>query len=61
MGEIEEGKMALNKKEQKRVGELHREIYELEHSGKSGFCPDLIPLYKEMQELYRKQEATKTK
>ena len=53
--------MALNKKEQKRVKELHKEIWELEHSGKGGFCPDLLPLYREMQELYKKQEISMLK
>ena len=46
----------LSKKEKKRVAELHKEIYDLEHSGRRGFCPQLIPLYREMQTLYRKQE-----
>ncbi len=49
----------LNKKEKTRVAELHQEIHELEHSGKRGFCPQLIPLYREMQTLYDKQEEDK--
>ncbi len=51
----------LNKKEKNRVAELHEQIYAQEHSGKRGFCPDLIPLYREMQELYRKQEEEDVK
>ena len=51
--------MTLSKKEKKRVAELNEQIYELEHSGVPGtFQPKLIPLYQEMQELYRKQETT---
>jgi len=46
----------LNEEEKNRVAELHQEIYMLEHSGKGGFCPELIPLYREMQTLYEKQE-----
>jgi len=47
----------LTETEKKRVAELHEEIHELEHRGKQGtFQPKLIPLYKEMKELYKKQE-----
>ena len=49
--------MALTKKEKKRVEELHREIWEEEHSGKGGFSMKLVKLVREMQELYRKQET----
>lgn len=49
--------MPLNKKEKKRVEELHREIWEEEHSGKGGFSMRLVELTREMQDLYRKQEA----
>ena len=48
--------MALNKKDKKRVEELHREIWEEEHSGKGGFSVRLVKLTREMQTLYRKQE-----
>ena len=47
----------LDREEKKRVEELHREIWRLEHSGKGGFCPELIKLYREMQALHRKQES----
>ena len=45
----------LNKEEQKRVIELHREIWDEEHSGKGGFSMKLVNLTREMQKLYRKQ------
>ena len=46
----------LNKKEKKRVEELHREIWDEEHSGKGSFSMRLVNLTREMQELYHKQE-----
>ena len=48
--------MTLNKKEKKRVEELHREIWEEENSGKGGFSRRLVELTREMQKLYKKQE-----
>jgi len=47
----------LNRKEKKRVEELHKEIWDEEHSGKGGFSMKLVKLTREMQELYRKQEG----
>ena len=46
----------LNEEEKKRVAELHKEIWDEEHSGKNGFSIKLVRLIEEMQELYAKQE-----
>jgi len=52
--------MRLTNKEKKRVAELTQEIYDLEHNGRPyTFQPKLIPLYREMQELFGKQEKGK--
>jgi len=49
--------MGLSTEEQNRLDELREEIEFEEHNGKPGtFNADLIPLYREMQELYRKQK-----
>jgi len=47
----------LTIKEKKRVAELHQQIFELEHNKKNAgrFERRLIPLYQEMQKLYKKQ------
>ncbi|KKN76948.1 hypothetical protein LCGC14_0366000 [marine sediment metagenome] len=47
----------LTEAEKKRVKELHREIWDEEHSGKGGFSLKLVRLTEEMQELYHKQEG----
>lgn len=46
----------LTAEEKERVAELHKEIWDEEHSGKNGFSPKLIKLTREMQGLFMKQE-----
>lgn len=49
----------LNEQEKQEVIDLKEEIFRLEHNpSKAGqFEPNLIPLYRRMQELYKKQNV----
>ena len=48
----------LTRRDKREIAKLTEEIFRLEHNPKKigQFEPNLIPLYKRMQELYRKDE-----